>query len=197
MKKTLSFFFMMLLTTTVMAQQEVTKFLGIPIDGFKPQMRQNIIAKGYTPKHDASEEYFEGEFNGEKVHIFIGTNNNKVYRIMVADANTRNEANIKERFNILVKQFEGNTRYMALQDQTIGDDVDIEYEMVVHNKNFDAIFYQLPTGGLESVKEEDIQNKSIETAMRPVWFRIVRHYNEYYITMYYDNMYNQANGEDL
>ena len=34
-------------------------------------------------------------------------------------------------------------------------------------------------------------------SMKPVWFRITRFYNEYYITMYYDNEYNRANGEDL
>ena len=59
MKKFVTILFMTLFAINVMAQQEVTKFLGIPIDGFKPQMRQNLIAKGYTPKHDASEEYFE------------------------------------------------------------------------------------------------------------------------------------------
>ena len=30
-----------------------------------------------------------------------------------------------------------------------------------------------------------------------VWFMIVEHAGEYYITMYYDNEYNHADGEDL
>lgn len=33
--------------------------------------------------------------------------------------------------------------------------------------------------------------------MKPVWFRICESYGEYYITMFYDNEYNHANGEDL
>ncbi len=33
--------------------------------------------------------------------------------------------------------------------------------------------------------------------MKPVWFRICKFYGEYYITMFYDNEYNHANGEDL
>ena len=34
--------------------------------------------------------------------------------------------------------------------------------------------------------------------MKPVWFRICEEsLGKYYITMYYDNEYNHANGEDL
>ena len=32
---------------------------------------------------------------------------------------------------------------------------------------------------------------------KPVWFRICENYGEYYITMFYDNEYIHANGEDL
>lgn len=32
---------------------------------------------------------------------------------------------------------------------------------------------------------------------KAVWFRICENYGEYYITMFYDNEYNHANGEDL
>ena len=33
--------------------------------------------------------------------------------------------------------------------------------------------------------------------MKPVWFCISEIYGKYYISMYYDNEYNHANGEDL
>ena len=32
---------------------------------------------------------------------------------------------------------------------------------------------------------------------KTVWFIISESYGKYYIAMYYDNVYNQANGEDL
>lgn len=32
---------------------------------------------------------------------------------------------------------------------------------------------------------------------KAVWFSISESYGEYYISMYYDNEYNKANGEDL
>ena len=228
MKKLLFSLLATLLTLSLYAQNDVTTFLGIPVDGFKSEMRQKLIAKGFTPKKVGTKEYLEGEFNGTDVLIYIVTNNNKVYRIMVCDANTQDEANIKIRFNKLVNQFENNKRYTALDQYTISDTEDISYEMLVHKKNFDALFYQNPDMEkvdtlalqnkireqlLEKYKPEQLENPTEEMnqevqaiAMRigmdmifkkPVWFRICESYGEYYITMYYDNEYNHANGEDL
>lgn len=210
------------------AQKDVTTFLGIPVDGYKSEMKQKLIAKGYVPKKVGSDEYLEGEFNGFDVRIYIVTNNNKVYRIMLCDANTQSEANIKIRFNRLVNQFKNNKRYVALRDYTLSESEDISYEMNVHNKNFDALFYQLPNMGKtdslalqiqlqielfkkytpeqianpteEIIQEsESIANRIVDEMlfMKPVWFRICEHYGKYYITMFYDNEYNHANGEDL
>ena len=228
MKKLIFSLLATLLTLSLYAQNDVTTFLGIPVDGFKSEMRQKLIAKGFTPKKVGTNEYLEGEFNGTDVHIYIATNNNKVYRIMVCDANTQDEANIKIRFNKLVNQFENNKRYTALDQYTISDTEDISYEMLVHKKNFDALFYQNPD--MEKVDTLALQNKIREQLLKkykpeqlenpteemnqeaqaiamsigmdmifkkPVWFRICESYGEYYITMYYDNEYNHANGEDL
>ena len=228
MKKFLFSLLATLLTLSLYAQNDVTTFLGIPVDGFKSEMRQKLIAKGFTPKKVGTKESLEGEFNGTDVLIYIVTNNNKVYRIMVCDANTQDEANIKIRFNKLVNQFENNKRYTALDQYTISDTEDISYEMLFHKKTFDALFYQNPDMEkvdtlalqnkireqlLEKYKPEQLENPTEEMkqeehaiAMRigmdmifkkPVWFRICESYGEYYITMYYDNEYNHANGEDL
>ena len=135
---------MVIFAVSTYAQKDVTTFLGIPVDGFKSEMKQKLIAKGYVPKKAGDGEYFEGEFNGVDVNIFIGTNNNKVYRIMVCDKNTRNEADIKTRFNRLVSQFMNNKRYIAFEDYTLSESENISYEMTVNNKNYEAIFYQNP-----------------------------------------------------
>ena len=228
MKKLIFSLLATLLTLSLYAQNDVTTFLGIPVDGFKSEMRQKLIAKGFTPKKVGTNEYLEGEFNGTDVHIYIATNNNKVYRIMVCDANTQDEANIKIRFNRLVNQFKNNKKYTALDQYTISDTEDISYEMLVHKKNFDALFYQNPDMEkvdtlalqnkireqlLEKYKPEQLENPTEEMnqevqaiAMRigmdmifkkPVWFRICEHYGKYFITIFYDNEYNHANGEDL
>ena len=228
MKKLIFSLLATLLTLSLYAQNDVTTFLGIPVDGFKSEMRQKLIAKGFTPKKVGTNEYLEGEFNGTDVHIYIATNNNKVYRIMVCDANTQDEANIKIRFNRLVNQFKNNKKYTALDQYTISDTEDISYEMNVHKKNFDALFYQNPD--MEKVDTLALQNKIREQLLKkykpeqlenpteeinqeaqaiamsigmdmifkkPVWFRICEHYGKYFITIFYDNEYNHANGEDL
>ena len=208
--------------------KDVTTFLGIPVDGTVSSMKQKLVSKGFVPKKFGDEEYLEGEFNGCNVNVYIRTNNNKVYRIMLADNFTVDEAQIKIRFNNLVSQFENNKRYFSLDKYTLSDEEDISYEMTVHNKNYEAAFYQVPDmektytlalqekvrnellskyteAELKNPSEEitkEIQNTAIKIGMemmfmKPVWFRICESYGEYYITMFYDNEYNHANGEDL
>ena len=228
MKRIISTIVMMLCVIVVSAQKDVTTFLGIPVDGFKSEMRQKLIAKGFTPKRFQDNEYLEGEFNGTQVNIYIVTNNNKVYRIMVCDKNTMDEANIKIRFNRLVDQFKKNKRYTSLEDFTLSESEDISYGIIVKKKNYDALFYQAPdinkmdtlamqekarseilkkyspeqlANPTEEINQE-LQNIAIKMGMdimfkKPVWFRICESYGEYYISMFYDNEYNRANGEDL
>lgn len=214
---------MMISFSSFAQNKEVTKFLGIPVDGTKTEMKQKLIAKGFVPKKMGDLEWLEGEFNGTDVQAFIVTNNNKVWRIMLADKNRVDEAQIKIRFNILVSQFENNKRYIPLDKYTLSDEEDISYEMTVHNKIYAAYYSQNPdfenidTKVQIAIKEkysaEELKNPSEtikkdiaditdkitfdEFSMKPVWFRIVSYNGEYYISMYYDNEYNHANGEDL
>lgn len=218
----------LLLPLIVFAQKDVTTFLGIPVDGYRSEMRKKIIAKGFTPNKFDGTEYFEGEFNGTDVHLYIGTNNNKVYRIMLSDVKTRSEAEIIIRFNNLIYQFKKNERYISILDESIPEGEDISYEMMVNNKVYDAHFYQKPDYNkvdtvalqnqiqqriLSKYSQEELDDPSEEQkeeilqaaleiefellSKKLVWFRICEHYGEYYITMYYDNEYNHADGEDL
>ena len=145
MKRLLFIVLAMIATITSFAQQkDVTSFLGIPVDGTVSSMKQKLVSKGFVPKKVGTNEFLEGEFNGCNVNVYIRTNNNKVYRIMVADNNTVDEAQIKIRFNILVSQFENSKRYISLGKYTLSDEEDISYEMTVHNKDYEAAFYQVP-----------------------------------------------------
>ena len=234
MKKTI---LMMLLLVSVFAnaQKDVTKFLGIPVDGYKSEMRRKLIDKGFT--YNAQYDYLEGEFNGQDVIVSIVTNKNKVWRIMVFDANPCGEASIKIRFNKLCEQFARNKKYVPTnfgeEDYTLSEDEDISYELLVHKKRYEASYYQLPdpeemSQNLEfkqTIKDallreytqeqldnptqteaeniERLQKKEIEKyyfdlmAKRHIWFMIREQYGKYYISMYYDNEYNRADGEDL
>ena len=222
--------FLMLLfvsmTSSSNAQKDVTKFLGIPIDGLKPAMMQKLKAKGF--QYNSKLDCLTGEFNGHDVILSIVTNNNKVWRIMLKDAIAQNETDIKIRFNKLVQQFMNNKKYMqaTLSDPTLSDEEDISYEMLVHNKRYEASFYQIPTQIdtlemqtalkaklLEKYTEEQLENPNEEQqadikyeamtymidllSKRPVWFMIDEQYGMYRILMYYDNEYNHSDGEDL
>lgn len=135
---------MAFMAVAMYAQKDVTTFLGIPVDGYKSAMKQKLISKGFVSKKLGNTEYLEGEFNGTKVHVYIVTNNKKVCRIMVCDAITLNEADIKIRFNNLVSQFNNNKRYAAFKDYTLPESERISYEMLVNKKTYEAVFYQLP-----------------------------------------------------
>lgn len=223
-------FFVLLLTVTISAfgQSDVTKFLGIPVDGFKSEMIQKLKEKGFV-NSTLHEDILEGEFNGRDVYISAVTNNNKVYRIFLKDKVNVDEGQIKTRFNTLCKQFKENSKYISLGNYEISEDEDISHEMSVNNKRYEAIFYQKPivTDSIEGEKiyadfEEKVLQKYTENELenstddvneellkstilyvmelaskKAVWFSISESYGEYYISMYYDNEYNKANGEDL
>ena len=209
---------------TLFSQSDVTKFLGIPVDGFKPDMIRKLKEKGFVST-EYDKNVLEGQFNGVDVHVHIATNNNKVCRIMVADKNSISETDIKIRFNSLCRQFANNSRYTTLfsnvDDYLIPEDEDISYEMIVNNKRYEATFYQQKDSialqndarnyVLEKYTEEELSDttnveKIFKDTMlymmdaitkKRVWFMIAEFQGEYYISIFYDNEYNKANGEEL
>lgn len=217
----------MMIASNCFAQKDVTKFLGIPVDGTKSAMIQKLKAKGFT--YNERKDILEGEFNGRNVYLIIGTNKGKVYRIAVADAIGSNEINIKERFNRLCRQFKYNDKYMSyIDDYEIPEDEDISYEMTINNKRYEAAFYQVSykeddslafldyinneltnrytKDEINSMNEEEllkaktsilIEYRLIILRKKSVWFMISCDYGEYYIVIFYDNEDNMANGEDL
>ena len=40
---------LILVSITATAQKDVTKFLGIPVDGYKTEMKEHLISKGFIP----------------------------------------------------------------------------------------------------------------------------------------------------
>ena len=194
MRKFLTLLAMIAISASVFAQKEVTKFMGIPVDGSPTEMIKKLKAKGFTTDEDFMQavelglidwdgpEVLTGRFNGERVRVYIVVETNKVWRIALKDKKDRDETQIKIRFNTLVRQFEGNGKYVPLVDeQTIADDEDISYQMTVNKKQYQAGFVQKGEDGMVDLK-------------RIVWFTIGEGYE---IEMFYDNKYNQADGSDL
>ena len=193
MKKILLLSAMILSMLNVYAQREVTKFLGIPVDGYKTEMIEKLKAKGFV--YDKDNDYFTGEFNGMEVLGKIATNNNKVWRIVLSDVHQGNETDIRIRFNNLVRQFAKNKRYLCSNPSKfiISEDEDISYEMTVHSKRYEAIFFQMGT----LTEGTDSETEAENIAKRTVWFMIEKLYSKYFIVMFYDNEYNHSDGEDL
>lgn len=225
MKKLIILFITALLGLEVMAQDDITKFLGIPVTGTKAAMTQKLKAKGFT--YNSTRDCLEGEFNGQDVYVKILTNNNKVYRIGILDKYGQSENNIRYRFNELCSQFESNKRYLpyTYAKQTIDEDEDIEYEITVNDKRYEADFYQV--GEIDTLQQqelilslliekigkekiEELTQEELLVALsaiysewikqfshKTVWFMIIQEYGSYKIAMFYENKYNEANGEDL
>lgn len=180
MKRFLITFLFVLITITTIAQESNTiKFLGIPVDGTEKEMISKLQAKGY--EYNASSDYLFGEFNGTDVFILVQTVNNKVWRIGIVDANIiDNEANVKIRYNNLFKQLSNNGKYEVHTGSTLEEKEDISYEMSVHKKRYDAVFY---------LKDKSIHGR--------VWYMIVEKDWKYGILMFYENLDNAATGDDL
>ena len=226
MKKALLSLVLCCISIVGIAQKDVTKFLGIPVDGNKSDMMRKLKSKGFT-QSPYDKGVLTGKFNGMDVYVYIATNNNKVCRIAVCDVNSMDEASIRVRFNVLCEQFKNNSKYCSLSEEApkLKEDENISYEMTVHKKRYEAIFYQLPdttaanyTEEIQSLiyskyTKEQMENPSEEISQdiykmaamyaldkatkKPVWFMISENYGKYYIIIYYDNEYNRANGEDL
>lgn len=226
MKKLLSVILTFLFTLSVYAQKDVTKFLGFDVDGTKSEFVRKLKTKGFKQNTTGDNDFLAGRFNGVDVHVYITTENGLVSRVMVCDENPVDVTNIKIRFNRLCKQFKDNGKYMSLNDNTIPDSEDIAYEMTVHKKRYEAVFYQMPDESAMELLQGELINQisskytpeqleapteEIKTEMmaeatsalfkhianKSVWFMISEYFGKYYITMFYDNEYNRPQGEDL
>tara|TARA_B110001469_G_C9545009_1_gene270530 strand:+ start:252 stop:941 length:690 start_codon:yes stop_codon:yes gene_type:complete len=223
LKLVMGVFMLLLLPILSHAQKDVTQFLDIPVDGYKPDMIEKLKSKGYTFLNKEESDVLEGEFNGQDVYISIGTNNNKVYRIGLVDKQSTNETNIKIRFNNLIQQFSENSRYLSTSDSMIAkiiipEDEDISYKMMVENKRYEATFYQ-KTLTLDSLNNEmeiqmakepneydyekvnelilEVVEEKFKSLEKTVWFMIAEEYGKYQIYMFYENSYNKADGSQL
>jgi uncharacterized FlaG/YvyC family protein len=131
---------------------------------------------------------------------------------------------IMNKFNNLINQFNRNSKYVPtadsiLQKYYIPDDEDISREILLNKKSYQASFYQ-KTAAYDSIEveyksllersdlnEEHFKKLSelgsskidnlISSLNKNVWFNLSHALNGYIITIFYDNKYNEADGEDL
>lgn len=210
-----------------MAQTYPTKFLGIPIDGSKADMMRKIQAKGYTynSEFDCLQGEFNGTpvniyitTNNNKVcRIMVA----EQYTCSESDIRIRFN-NLMHQFD----NHENYLGYNMWQE-FIPEDEDISYEMTINNKIYQAEYVQmtheldntrldgdamliadhidqyLPREVIAELDTKSLSKFCVAKAVimqyenNQVWFRINEYNGEYYLTIFYENMYNKANGEDL
>lgn len=226
MKRIISILFAITVSMVALAQKDVTKFMGIPVDGTISEMKAKLKAKGFKEANYGIENQLVGRFNDTDVLVMPMENNGKVYRVCVTNLNPYSETDVRIAYNNLCYQFCRNSKYSPLKEEKeymIPDTEDISYEITVNNKNYEAPFIQLDSISAQKIindalysrfTEEEIQHptpeqrkemrefgvKSLEEISRNkfVWFRIGQiSYGRYIIPLYYDNGYNKNNGEDL
>ncbi|MBR5254807.1 MAG: hypothetical protein IKV46_07215 [Bacteroidales bacterium] len=181
MRRFFVFIFTIVLSSGLFAQKHITKFLNIPIDGSGKDMIQKLKDKGFS--YSQKDDVLVGVFNGEMVAIDVHSQQDKVWRLIIEDLSTRDEEQIVERFNSLVRQFENSNNYMPfIQGQAIKKGENLAYDMSKYGVIFRAGFYQKGDSWL--MKDE-----------RFVWFMIVKIYSRYKIVMYYENGYNEGTDE--
>lgn len=223
---TLFFFLFLTVSTFAQSSNGTLKFLGIPIDGTKEQMIRQLKGKGFTynSEYEYLTGQFNGIKVNVYIHtnhnvvdrIFVADDNTlNASQIRIRYNNLLSQMDQSEKY------------FSFVPNDPIPEDEDISYEMIVHKKSYSASFYYNPLydmseneqnqfveevrteilsqEGIESVDEETFHNKLMALAISKlvmlskgeVWFTISEYLGEYYISMYYDNLNNRPNGEDL
>jgi len=182
MKKIIVLLTMLMVVMVCNAQEkkDVTKFMGIPVDGTKSEMIQKLKNKGFH-EVEVADDFLEGEFNGYNVLLQIKTYKEKVSAIVVVIGGVTgyDESWAKIIFNNLSKQFERSLKYVTCKSNLIWEDENISYEMLVNSKTYMNMY---------------IQNGD---KMKPVCVSMVGISDEFNINIIYVNRYNFPIDDDL
>ena len=192
MKNLLTVVMLFVFSTALYAQKDVTKFLGIPVDGTKTAMIQKLKAKGF--QYNSSGDYLTGEFNGRDVRISVVFENNKKY-IPLGDYTLSEEEDISYEMTV------NNKRYEAVYYQQPEITDSIAFVKEAQSTLLSKYTEEQLANPSDEIKQE-VRDSALSYTMdlyskKTVWFMIGEYAREYYIVMFYDNEYNHADGEDL
>lgn len=200
--KKLTFTLLMLLTLSLSAQDNVMKFMGIPIDGPKSEMISKLEEKGFAPEQieidlenaennvikyggeinegrvrERDGEYFmHGYFDGARCKLIIMSYKSKVYKIVVAfEDSYKNKLNAFMAFNNYAERL--NNKYY--DESNFYKPLDYSGELRLDADYFNMFIDKQKKGGVT------LHITYPEVNM------------EYHIIIEYLNVVNMPNGEDL
>lgn len=132
------------------AQNDVTTFMGIPVDGTKNEMIKQLQSKGFELVNKEL-GVLEGEFNDKYSLVYIMTNRNKVDCINVCDKySSTDKKSVILRFNRIVEQYYKNENYIIPAGYSIEDflipnnERRLWYNIKNNVKKYEAYFIQCP-----------------------------------------------------
>ena len=207
--------FAFVLTTT--ARNDVTKFLGISVDGTLENMILKLKQKGFE---NVGEDWLKGFYNGRLVTLTpISLRDNKVCRIMIIYYTTNNDKDIIKQYNSLCEQFCENENYDGylynLEELYIPENENIADEIMKDPEKYKMGFRQATTNlsdppyfKNEAEKEQWYKNSIVVIDFlehNRVWFKIYKDSEyisvkdeKYVLVIYYDNLLNvPQQGDDL
>ena len=200
--------------------QSMFTFRGVPIDGSKEYIEKQLIALGYRKEY-SSAEYFEGEFNGEDVKVYIHTHMGIVDRIKVEFPYERDDV-ARVKYNNLISRFARNDKFTSLVT-TPKITTEIDSKKVSKNL-YDATYFQLTEGTnisswraevnskvgrmigttVDKISHEELEeclnglsSALLSKVVGVVWLSFESFYPLYRVVLYYDNLNNRPRGEDL
>lgn len=174
---------MLLVSVPSFAQDCVTKFMGIPVDGTKEEMVSALQKKGFK-KVDS--DMLVGEFNGQESTVVIATNKGKVYCVAVAYLGL-DDIVVVRTFNNIFNMLKNNSRYSYIDGEQISDGEDVEYKINVRNQLYEAYFNQIGSCSDEVSSPNQLVRVFVSRAG----------YRRFSVSIGYYNMNNYPNGEDL
>lgn len=179
MKKIFTIAIMMMLVLNMSAQQGITTFLGIPVDGSKTLFIQKVKAKGF--EQDTKDNSLNGMFEGRPVTIKVFTDNGKVSRVMVIDSeSTRDVMEIVDKYNGLIDTYRERPDLTEYESNPYIRDA----EAAIHMRFIHEGFYYA----------EFFQRNDPELYSRLMSFKISDEKGEYRIITCFDNIYNLPKG---
>lgn len=180
MKRTLSIIITLMLTLTLSAQDNITTFMGIPVDGTREVMTAKLLKNGVVKKDN---NLIVKDIEGGTYFIQLKTHKGKVYRVSMVETKGTDDVNrIIGRFDSLVEEYRENTALYCefeYNHPVIADSIDTK-EQYIKQGCFFAEFFQKADPQLYSKR---------------IGIQITDRYGDYRIERLYDNVYNMPEGK--
>lgn len=160
----------------VVAYSQTIAFLGIPIDGSLKSFNTQLKNRGY--EYSPPLDVYYGVFNGKDVLCKSMDNHGEVWRVYVRYDISQEERYIASEYNTLIKMFQDSAKYHESYTTAVTDASELYTDIKIHGKIYESSFLTPDEKGC-------------------VWFGLFYERGYYYIGLFYDNLNNSPNGEDL